>query len=316
MQKKVLIYGISGQDGYYLAKLLQSKGYVVHGISQNKPVGLPDVGFTQADLSGVEAAYLAPMEKFAPDEVCYLAGINSHQKVVENPALAFRVNAVAPIAIMQRLASSGSRARFFHASSAYIFGERQGKVSESSGHAPDSAYGISKLSAHLMAAQFRKEGLFACNGILFNHESQRRPVDFVTRKITRAAAAASLGMQKEKLVLGNLDASRDWGYAGDYVEAMWLMLQQKTPDDFIIATGEPHTVREFCQEAFSHAGLDWERHVQSDPRLFRKSEQTICADISKAKAMLGWTPKVKFKEIVRMMVDADMENLGNGGAMP
>jgi len=312
MPKKALIYGISGQDGYYAAKLLQSKGYEIHGISHSKPALLPDVGFTQADLAGDERAYLEPLHNFAPDEIYYLAGINSHQKVIENPTLAFRVNALAPIAIMQEISSNAPKARFFHASSAYIFEAKPGRVNEETAPLPNSAYGISKLSSHLMTRQFRKEGLFACNGILFNHESPKRQADFVTRKITRAAAAISLGMQQEKLALGNLDAQRDWGFAGDYVEAMWLMLQQERPDDYIIATGETHTVREFSQEAFLHVHLDWEDHVRSDPALVRKSEQRLEADISKARMKLGWAPKVKFKEIVHMMVDADLESLKQG----
>jgi GDPmannose 4,6-dehydratase len=310
MPKKALIYGISGQDGHYLSGLLQSKGYAVHGVSQHKPEGAGGAGFTPADLAGEGKAYLLPLGEFAPDEVYFLAGVNSRGKVLESPEAAFRVNALAPIAIMQEMHASLPKAKFFHASSAYIFGARQGKVDEKTAPMPNSIYGITKLSAHLMAQQFRQGGMFACNGILFNHESPLRQPDFVTRKITRAAAAISRGAQKGKLMLGNLDAMRDWGFAGDYVEAMWLMLQQKSPGDYIIATGESHSVREFCAEAFSQAGLDWEKHVKVEKSLVRKGEKSAEADISKARRELGWAPKARFKEVVRMMMDADLEAIG------
>jgi len=310
MPRKALIYGISGQDGHYLAKLLLSKGYSVQGVSQRRPEGMAEAGFSEADLAGDEKAYLLPLKVFAPDEVYFLAGVNSREKVMKCPGAAFKVNALAPIAIMQEMRSSLPNAKFFHASSAYIFEARQGKVDEATPPMPNSVYGITKLSAHLMVRQLRQEGMFACNGILFNHESPRRQQDFVTRKITRAAAAISRGKQKEKLLLGNLDAVRDWGFAGDYVEAMWLMLQQKEPDDFIIATGESHSVREFCAEAFSQVGLDWEKHVKVEKSLVRKGENGMEADISKAQSKLGWAPKARFKEVVRMMMDADLEAVG------
>ena len=311
MGKRALIYGIFGQDGHYLSKLLSSKGYEVAGVSRKARAG-SDGKIYCADLAGEPEDFLAPIGDFSPDEIYSLAGISSHREIGENPSLTFRVNAAAPIAMLQKIAGMEKKPRFFNASTAYIFAGRGGTVDEGTALMPCGIYGISKLASHLMAVHFRKQGLFACNGILFNHESPRRSEDFVTRKITAAAAAFKLGRRKEPLALGNLDAQRDWGYAGDYVEAMWLMLQQKEPDDYVIATGESHSVREFCQEAFSHVGLDWEKYVKTDQSLVRPEEAALSADISRARHKLGWKPRVNFKELVSMMVEEDLRRLGQG----
>ncbi|HIH30580.1 TPA: GDP-mannose 4,6-dehydratase [Candidatus Micrarchaeota archaeon] len=307
MAKKALIYGITGQDGSYLADLLLKRGYEIAGAANADASPNKKAKYFKVDLGGKEEEYIAPISEIAPDEVYYLAGISSHAAIAANPAFAFRVNAVAPIAIMESIEKNYPKARFFHASSAYIFEGREGRVDEKTYPKPIGPYGISKLCAHMMAIHFRKNGLFACNGILFNHESPVRPKEYVTRKITLAAAEIKNGLRKEPLVLGNLDAKRDWGFAGDYVEAMWLMLQQKQPDDYVIATGESHSVREFCEAAFSHLGMDYKKHIKTDSNLVRREEQNLSASTSKASIVLGWRPKVGFKELVHMMVDADMK---------
>ena len=308
MGKKALIYGISGQDGHYLSELLQKKGYAIAGV--NRKQGEVTGGATKiycADLAGNPGNYLSCIDEFLPDEIYNLAGIQSHGEVDAHPELAFMVNALAPVGILRKISQMQNQPRFFQASSAYIFGGNTGKASEKTPFQPVSIYGISKLAAHLATRHFRDTGLYACNGILFNHESPFRTTDFVTRKITCAVAEFKLKARTAPLVLGNLDARRDWGFAGDYVEAMWLMLQQKEPDDYVIATGESHSVREFCEEAFAHAGLDWKKYVKSDRTYFRPSEvDFLCGDCTKAKQKLGWKLKMGFKELVRSMVDADM----------
>ena len=309
--KKALIYGISGQDGPYLSGLLAEKGYLVAGVGRPGAAWPPVEKRYPADLAGEPEAFLAPLDEFGPDEVYNLAAVSSYAKCKKNPALAFRVNALAPLSILQRIAAMGTKVRFFQASTGYIFEGRQGRVDEKTAPLPISEYAKGKLEAHLAVKQARSKGVFACSGILFNHESPRRGENFVTRKISLGAAKIKEGMAGE-LALGNLDAKRDWGFAGDYVEAMWLMLQQKEPDDYVIATGETHSVKEFCEEAFSHVGLDWKAYVKSDPALVRAEGSFPQADAGKARKKLGWKPKVGFKELVRMMVDADIKGLRNG----
>jgi len=259
-----------------------------------------------ADLAGAPEKYTRFITEFSPDEIYNLAAISSHRMITEKPAEAFAVNALAPVAMLSEISKMGKKPRFLQASTAYIFEGMEGKVDEKSVPCPTGTYGISKLASHLMVKHFCSQGLFACNAILFNHESPRRGTDFVTRKITRAAAEFSKGKRSEPLLLGNLDSQRDWGFAGDYVEAMWLMLQQAKPDDYVIATGESHSVHDFCEAAFSHVGLGWKEYVKTDSSLVRKSETRLQASTGKARKELGWAPKVKFKELVHMMVDADM----------
>jgi len=311
MAKSALIYGILGQDGHYLSKFLSEKGYSVAGVSRTGAI-LPGAKAYAADLSGESKQYLFPIDDFSPDEIYNLAGISNPRVADADPSLASKVNAMPAAEILKKILDEKSKARFFQASSCYMFSGSQ-KVSESTAPSPGGAYGRSKLEAHLAVAEARKKGAYACSGILFNHESPLRTLEFATRKISSAAAEFSLGRRTEPLLLGNLDVSRDWGFAGDYVEAMWLMLQQEAPGDYVIATGKPHTVRDFCMEAFSYVGLDYEKHVQVDKRLIRASETNMVADISKIESIIGWKPKTDFRTLVRMMVDADVEFIGQGG---
>ena len=309
--KKALVYGISGQDGHYLSGLLLEKGYEVAGAARGeRPEGFAGK-FYSVDFAGDLEDVISPLDGFAPDEVYNLAGISNPREADADPALAFKVNSECVKGILSRLQGSLPSARFFQASSAYMFG-KAGKVDERTAPAPTGAYGESKLAAHLAVAKARGEGAYACSGILFNHESPLRTKEFVTRKISLGAAQFSLGMRAEPITLGNLDVRRDWGFAGDYVEAMWLMLQQKEPDDYVIATGESHTVREFCQEAFSHIGMEYEGKVISDPGIARRNEQDVSADSGKIRRALGWKPRMSFKQLVGMMVDADIGRLKRG----
>jgi len=314
MAKKALIYGISGQDGTYLSEFLSAKGYEIAGADRKAPSSAERKKYRHysADLSASPANFVSCIEDFQPDEIYNLAGISSHREVAENPEMVFSVNALAPVAMLSEISKMGKKPKFFQASTAYMFSGFSGRVDEATAPNPSGAYGISKLAAHQMVAQCRVQGLYCCSGILFNHESPRRTEDFVTKKIALAAAEISLGRRKNPLVLGSLSPMRDWGFAGDYVEAMWLMLQQKSPDDYVIATGESHSVKEFCEEAFSHVGLDWKKHVRSSPSLARGNEARLDANPAKARRALGWEPKVKFKELVRMMVDAELERLDMG----
>ena len=226
------------------------------------------------------------------------------------PEYTVDVTGAGTLRLLEAIRESGVQTRFYQASSSEMFGAAPPPQSETTPFHPRSPYAVAKVSAYWAAVNYREAyGMFACNGILFNHESQRRGETFVTRKITRAVARIKHGLQ-DKLYLGNLDAKRDWGYAGDYVEAMWLMLQPDAPDDYVIATGETHSVREFLELAFAHAGLDWEPHVEIDPRYFRPSEvDVLLGDATKARERLGWEPKVSFEELVRIMVDADVSAL-------
>jgi GDPmannose 4,6-dehydratase len=324
--KRALITGITGQDGSYLAELLLSKGYEVHGIIRRASTfntARIDGLYQDPHINGVRlflhygdiadsTNLIKLLYRLQPDEIYHLAA-QSHVRVsFDIPEYTGDVTALGTIRILEAIRETGVKAKFYQASSSEMFGKVQEiPQSETTPFHPRSPYAAAKLYAHWMAINYRESyGLFACSGILFNHESPRRGETFVTRKITRAVAAIKAGFQ-DKLYLGNLDARRDWGYAPEYVEAMWRMLQQDTPDDYVIATGETHTVREFLDEAFSYVGLDWRRYVEINPRYFRPAEvDVLVGDASKAKRVLGWQPTVTFRELVRLMVDADIAALG------
>jgi len=325
MAKKALITGITGQDGSYLAELLLSKGYEVHGfirrastfntgrleaIYDDPHSGRSRLLLHYADLS--DASALARLlGKIQPDEIYNLAA-QSHVRVsFDNPEYTTDIVATGTVRLLEAIRESGIKPRFYQASSSEMFGKVQEiPQKETTPFYPRSPYGCAKVYSFWITVNYRESyGLFACNGILFNHESPRRGETFVTRKITRAVAHIKAGLQN-KLYLGNLDAKRDWGYAKEYVDAMWLMLQQEQPDDFVIATGETHSVREFLEVAFGHAGLDWKKYVEIDPRYYRPAEvDLLIGDSSKAQQKLGWKPKTTFVELTKLMVDADIELL-------
>jgi GDPmannose 4,6-dehydratase len=325
---KALITGVTGQDGSYLAELLLSKGYDVSGIirrSSSFNTGriehiLDKMRFCYSDLTDVSSLSRI-IGEVKPDEV-YNLGAQSHVRVsFEIPEYTADVDAIGTLRLLEVLKAQRPEAKFYQASSSELFGKvLETPQTENTPFYPRSPYGIAKQFAYWTTVNYREMGMFASNGILFNHESPRRGGTFVTRKITTAAAKIKLGQQKE-LLLGNLDAKRDWGYAKEYVEAMWLMLQQPAPDDFVIATGETHTIRELLDVAFGHLGLNWEEYVRIDPKYYRPTEVDILlGDASKAKRVLGWEPKVRFKELIEMMVDHDLwgvrAGLGNGGNPP
>ncbi len=325
MSKKALITGITGQDGSYLAELLLSKGYEVHGIIRRASTfntGRLDPIYADphtpknklflhyGDLS--DASALARlMGKVQPDEVYNLAA-QSHVRVsFDAPEYTTDITATGVVRLLEAIREVGIKPKFYQASSSEMYGKvHEVPQKETTPFYPRSPYGCSKVYAYFITVNYRESyDLYACNGILFNHESPRRGETFVTRKITRAIASIKHGLQ-QKLFLGNLDAKRDWGYAKEYVEAMWLMLQQPEPDDFVIATGETHSVREFLEVAFGHAGMDWRKHVEIDPRYYRPAEvDLLIGDYSKAKRKLGWEPKTKFEDLAKLMVDADMKAL-------
>ncbi len=320
---RALITGITGQDGSYLAELLLEKGYEVYGIirrSSSFNTGRIDhlyqdihepngrLRLLYGDL-GDGSALNKIIRTVAPDEI-YNLGAQSHVRTsFDIPEYTSEIGGVGTLRILEAIRDSGLSPRFYQASSSELYGSTpQVPQNESTPFHPRSPYAIAKLFAYWATVNYRESyGLFACNGILFNHESPRRGETFVSRKITLAVARIKHGLQK-KLYLGNLDARRDWGYAKEYVEAMWLILQQDKPDDYVIATGETHSVRDFLDEAFSYVGLDWHEFVDIDPRYFRPAEVDILqGDAGKARKQLGWDPKVRFRELVRLMVDADLD---------
>jgi GDPmannose 4,6-dehydratase len=324
MPKKALITGITGQDGSYLAELLLSKGYEVHGIVRRASTfnrGRLDDVYSDPQLNETrlflhygdltDGSLVRLLDRVKPDEI-YNLGAQSHVRVsFDNPEYTADVNATGTIRLLEAIRESGINPRFYQASSSEMYGMvREVPQSENTPFYPRSPYAASKVFAYWLTVNYREAyGFYATNGILFNHESPRRGEGFVTRKITRAVAHIQAGIQN-KLYLGNLDAKRDWGYAKEYVEAMWLMLQQDQPDDFVIATGETHSVREFLEESFGYVGLDWKKYVELDPRYLRPSEvDLLIGDASKAKKKLNWEPRVKFKDLVRLMVDADIQLL-------
>ena len=319
--KRALITGVSGQDGSHLAELLLQKGYEVHGLlrrSSSFNTHRLDPIYRDPHESGVKflmhygdlsdsGSLVNLIRDLEPEEI-YNLGAQTHVKVsFEVPEYTSDATGMGTVRILEAIRASGVATRFYQASSSEMFGAAPAPQSETTPFHPRSPYGIAKLFAHWMTVNYREAyGLHATNGILFNHEGPRRGETFVSRKITRAVARIRAGLQ-DVLYLGNLDARRDWGYAPDYVEAMWLMLQQDAPDDFVIATGESHTVREFAERAFAHADLDWERYVKVDPRYFRPAEvDYLEGDASKAERVLGWRHKTGFEELVSLMVEADM----------
>jgi len=325
MAKKALITGITGQDGSYLAELLLSKGYEVHGIIRRASTfntGRLDPIYADphasqsrlflhyGDLS--DASALARLiGKIQPDEVYNLAA-QSHVRVsFDSPEYTTDITATGAVRLLEAIRETGIKPRFYQASSSEMFGKvREIPQTEKTPFYPRSPYGCAKVYAYWITVNYRESyGLHASNGILFNHESPRRGETFVTRKITRAVAHIQAGLQT-RLYLGNLDAKRDWGYAKEYVEAMWLMLQQDQSDDYVIATNETHSIRDFLDAAFGHASLDWRKHVEIDPRYYRPAEvEVLIGDYSKAKRKLGWEPATKFADLVRLMVDADIKLL-------
>ena len=325
--KKALITGITGQDGSYLAELLLDKGYEVHGIIRRASTfntGRIDHLYRDPHINGVRlflhygdiadsTNLIKLLYRIQPDEVYHLAA-QSHVRVsFDIPEYTGDVTALSTVRILEAIRETGVKSKFYQASSSEMFGKVQETPQlETTPFYPRSPYGAAKLYAHWMTVNYRESyGLFASSGILFNHESPRRGETFVTRKITRAAARIKAGLQK-KLYLGNLDAKRDWGYAREYVEAMWLMLQQDVPDDFVIATGETHSVSEFLEETFSYLDLDWREYVELDAKYLRPAEvDLLIGDARKAKRVLNWEPKVRFKMLVHLMVDADVTLLGD-----
>lgn len=322
MKKIALVTGILGQDGPYLAKLLLEKGYKVYGLTRrySNPnfsnldfLGITnDVEYIQGDMTDESSLYTI-IKSIRPDEVYNLAAQSFVGGSWEMAKLTTEVNAIGVLYLLNALKSYAPTSKFYQASTSEIFGNSHvnGVQDENTSFRPRSPYGISKLYAYWMTVNFRESyKLFTCNGILFNHESPIRGIQFVTRKITDGVARIKLGLS-DKLFLGNLDSKRDWGFAGDYVEVMHAMLQQKNPDDFVIATGKNHSVSEFIEIAFKHVGIsDWEKHVSVDPQYLRPAEVHELRGIStKATKVLGWKPKVSFEELVKMMVDADMQRL-------
>ena len=323
--KKALITGITGQDGSYLAEFLLARDYEVHGIIRRASTfntGRIDHLYKDPHINGVRlflhygdiadsTNLIKLIYRIQPDEVYHLAA-QSHVRVsFDIPEYTADVTGLSTIRILEAIRETGVKSKFYQASSSEMFGKVQEVPQrETTAFYPRSPYGAAKVYAHWATVNYRESyDLFACSGILFNHESPRRGETFVTRKITRAVARIKAGQQK-KLYLGNLDAKRDWGYAGEYVEAMWLMLQQDQPDDYVIATGETHSVEDFLTEAFTQVDLDWHDYVELDPKYLRPAEvDLLIGDASKAKRHLGWEPKVTFKELVRLMVDADMSTV-------
>ena len=320
--KKALITGITGQDGSYLAELLLEKGYQLWGIMRRSssfhtgridhlykdPHEHPRLRLVYGDLTdGNNLSTI--INEIKPDEV-YNLGAQSHVRVsFDMPIYTADMDALGTLRLLEAIRSSDKPAKFYQASSSEMYGKVvETPQTEKTPFYPRSPYGCAKVYSFWQTVNYREAyGLFACNGILFNHESPRRGETFVTRKITRAATRIKLGLQ-DKLFLGNLEAKRDWGFAGDYVEANWLMLQQDKPDDYVVATGESHSVREFVDEVFSYLELDWQKYVEIDQHYFRPSEvDYLQGDASKAKKVLKWEPKVTFKELARLMTDADME---------
>lgn len=326
MTKKALISGITGQDGSYLTELLLSKGYEVYGIirrSSSFNTGRLDhiyqdphehgrrMHLVFGDLNDASSLNKI-LRDVQPDEI-YNLGAQSHVRVsFDIPEYTAEVGALGTLRLLEAIRETGlNKTRFYQASSSELYGKVQEvPQTERTPFYPRSPYAVAKLYSYWITVNYRESyGLYACNGILFNHESPRRGETFVTRKVTRAAASIKLGLQ-DKLYLGNLDAKRDWGYAPEYVEAMWRMLQQDEPDDFVIATGETHTVRELCEAAFAHVGLDYQQYVEIDPRYFRPAEvDLLIGDATKAKEKLGWQPQTTFKELVRIMTAADLADL-------
>jgi GDPmannose 4,6-dehydratase len=324
MTPKALITGITGQDGSYLAEFLLAKGYKVHGlIRRASTFNTGRIEHLYVDPHDLQASLFLHygdlsdsgqltnlIYNIQPDEIYHLAA-QSHVRVsFDMPEFTGDISGLGVTRLLEAIRRSGIKTKFYQASSSELFGDAMPPQNEQTPMQPRSPYAVAKLYGYWMVRNYRDAyGMFAVNGILFNHESPRRGETFVTRKITRAAARIKLGLEN-KLYLGNLDAKRDWGYAPEYVEAMWLMLQQEIPNDFVIATGESHSVKEFLGEVFEYLNLDWQDYVEIDPRYFRPTEvECLLGNASKARNRLGWQAKVTFRELARLMVDADLNNL-------
>ena len=323
-QRRALITGITGQDGSYLAELLLEQGYEVFGLVRRSSSAnlariqhiLPRLHLVQGDLLD-QSSLMRALSESRPQELYNLAAQSFVPTSFDEPVHTAEITGIGVTRLLEALRHVAPEARFYQASTSEMFGHAaEMPQRETTPFHPRSPYGVAKAYAHWITVNFRESyGLFATSGILFNHESPRRGTEFVTRKITRAAARIALGLERE-LVLGNLDARRDWGFAGDYVRAMWAMLQQDQPDDYVIATGVMHSVREVCELAFEQAGLDWQEHVRVDAAFQRPAEvHLLCGDASKARARLGWQPRMDFETLIRTMVRADLESeRGAGGA--
>ncbi len=317
-QRRALITGITGQDGSYLAEFLLEKGYRVFGmVRRTSTVNFERIQHIQDKIELVQGDLLDQvsliqiLQQCRPHEVYNLAAQSFVPTSFQQPVLTGECTALGVTRMLDAIRIVDPSIRFYQASSSEMFGKvREVPQNEQTPFYPRSPYGVAKVYGHWITVNYRESyNLFACSGILFNHESPRRGLEFVTRKVSHGVARIKLGLDKE-LRLGNLEARRDWGYAGDYVRAMWLMLQQDQPDDYVIATGETHSVRELCEVAFSYVGLDYRDFVRVDPQYFRPAEvDLLVGDASKARARLGWEPTVTFKELVQMMVEADLERL-------
>jgi GDPmannose 4,6-dehydratase len=320
MNKRALITGITGQDGSYLAELLLDQGYEVVGMVRR--LSAPNVGRIEHLLDRVtlkpadlldQLSLLRLIDEVRPHELYNLAAMSFVPASWDQPMLTGEFNSQGVTRLLDAIRRVDPAIRFYQASSSEMFGKvREVPQTELTPFYPRSPYGVSKVFAHYITVNYRESyNLFAVSGMLFNHESPRRGLEFVSRKVTDGVARIKRGLT-DTLLMGNLDAHRDWGYAGDYVRAMWLMLQQDKPDDYVIATGISHSVRELVQIAFAHAGLDWEKHVRVEPALLRPAEvDHLLGDASKARAQLGWEPRVDFKQLVEMMVDADIERVAH-----
>jgi GDPmannose 4,6-dehydratase len=318
MPKKALITGITGQDGYYLAEFLHEKGYDVYGLmrrsSQHVETRLEKltkyVHVEHGDLTD-SLSLREVLGRVQPDEIYNLAAQSHVAWSFKTPESTFDITGAGCLRLLEAMRQTSPHSRFYQASSSEMFGQvHEVPQTEKTFFHPRSPYGVAKVAAYWATVNYREGyNLFACNGILFNHESERRGEEFVTRKITMAVAKIAAKLQ-DKLALGNLDAKRDWGYAPEFVKAMWLMLQQDAPDDFVIATGETHSVREFCEVAFGHVGLNWEDHVVVDPNFYRPAEvNLLIGDCSKARQKRGWNHETTFEELVTRMVEADVQRL-------
>jgi GDPmannose 4,6-dehydratase len=318
VEKRALITGITGQDGSYLAELLLDKGYQVFGMVRRSSAPnlwriehlLDRITLKPADLLD-QLSIIRLIDEVRPHELYNLAAMSFVPASWDQPMLTGEYNSQGVTRVLDAIRQVDPKIRFYQASSSEMFGKvREVPQSEKTPFYPRSPYGVSKVFAHYITVNYRESyNLFAVSGMLFNHESPRRGLEFVTRKVTDGVARIKLGLA-DSLSIGNLDARRDWGFAGDYVRAMWLMLQQDRPDDYVIATGISHSVRELIETAFAHAGLDWQKHVRVDPAFLRPAEvEHLLGDCSKAQAELGWTPGVTFKQLVEMMVDADLDRV-------
>ncbi len=323
--KRAVITGITGQDGSYLAEWLLEKGYEVFGlVRRSSTVNFERIGHLQDQIELIsgdlldQKSLVSALQAARPQEV-YNLGAQSFVPVSwEQPMLTGEVTGLGVTRILEAIRACGENIRFYQASTSELFGKAQETPqNEQTAFYPRSPYGVSKLYAHWITINYRESyGLFACTGILFNHESPRRGREFVTRKITHGVARIKCGLDSE-LRLGNLEARRDWGHASDFVRAMWMMLQQDAPDDYVVATGVSHTIGEFCEVAFAHAGLDWRQYVVVDERFLRPAEvHTLLGDAAKARGKLGWHPEVGFEEMVQQMVDSDLEQVAHQSARP